>query len=273
MSSPLGEFLRSNRNRVSPSAVGIATAAHRRVSGLRREEVAQLAGVSVDYYVRLEQGRETTPSAQVADAIGRVFQLDEYGRSHLFRLAGLTPQRTVATAEAVEPGLVSLLQDWTEHPAIILGHAFDVLAANKLAEALFLGFPPGRNLIESIFLDDASRALYRDWWDIASNTVAGFRLLHAAQPEDPRILSLLTDLHRGSTEFGEMWADQRAMGRRLESKRFSHPRVGDLELQIQTFDVRATFGQELVVYRAEPGTPNAAALRRLNDDTSPQTGH
>lgn len=263
MSSPLGDFLRSSRDRVAPAAVGFQTTARRRVAGLRREEVAQLAGVSVDYYVRLEQGRESSPSAQVADAIGRVLLLDEHGLSHLYQLAGLTPRRTTPTAPAVEAGLVSLLEDWRDHPAMVLGHAFDVLAANDLAEALFLGFQPGRNLIESIFVDPASRALYRDWWEVASNTVAGFRLLHAAQPEDPRIRSVLARLDEGSPEFGRMWADHLARGRRLRSKRFSHPKAGDFELQVHAFDVRASPGQELVVYRAEPGSLDADAVRRL----------
>lgn len=263
VTGPLGEFLRTSRGRVLPADVGLQPTARRRVAGLRREEVAQLAGVSVDYYVRLEQGRERSPSPQVADAIGRVLLLDEHGQAHLYRLAGLTPRRTAVTADAVDTGLLALLGEWARHPAIVLGHAFDVLAANELAEALFLGFPPGRNLIESIFLDSTSQTLYRDWRDVAANTVAGFRLLYAAQPDDLRLREVLARLQEEAPEFPDMWADHLALGRRLTSKRFRHPLVGDLELQIHAFDVRASAGQELVVYRALPGTADAASLDEL----------
>jgi transcriptional regulator with XRE-family HTH domain len=265
MTSPLGDFLKSSRSRVAPSAAGLPTTARRRVAGLRREEVARLAGVSADYYTRLEQGRESSPSPQVVDSIGRVLLLDEHGLTHLYRLAGLTPTRAAVTSDEVDSGLVSMIHEWPEHPALVLGHAFDVVAANPLAEALFLGFPPRRNLIESIFLDPASRTLYRDWREIASNTVAGFRLLYAAQPDDAHIREVLAALEDGSDDFAAMWADHLARGRRLPSKRFLHPRVGALELQIQAFDVRAAAGQELVVYRAVPGTPDAAALGLLRN--------
>ncbi|MGO4595152.1 helix-turn-helix transcriptional regulator [Leifsonia sp. 2TAF2] len=263
MTSELGEFLKSSRSRTSPADVGIAVGGRRRVAGLRREEVAQIIGVSVDYYSRLEQGRELSPSAQVADALGRAFLLDEHGLAHLYRLARLTPRRGPATTNVVDPTLWALMTEWAEYPTVLLGHAFDVIAANSLAEALFLGFPPRRNLIESMFLDSASHALYRDWTETAANTVAGFRLLHAAQPDDTRIRDVLQRLESGSPEFRSMWSDHLARGRRLAVKRLRHPVVGDLELQIQTFDVRSAPGQELIVYRAEPGTTSAAALARL----------
>lgn len=265
MTSPLGEFLKSSRDRVSPSVAGFQVTARRRVAGLRREEVAQLAGVSADYYTRLEQGRERSPSPQVVEAIGRVLLLDEHGLIHLYRLAGLTPTRSAVTTGQVDPGLLAMIHEWQEHPALVLGPAFDVAAANPLAEALFLGFPPRRNLIESIFLDPASRELYRDWHEIASNTVAGFRLLYAAQPEDAHIRKVLTALEDGGDEFSAMWANHLARGRRLPFKRFLHPQAGALELQIHAFDVRAAAGQELVVYRAVPGTADAAALALLRN--------
>jgi transcriptional regulator with XRE-family HTH domain len=259
----LGEYLSARRAQVTPELIGLPTHGVRRVPGLRREEVAMAAGMSVDYYIRLEQGRETGPSPAVADGIGRALRLDEYGLAHLYRLAGLTPRRAAITDEEVDPDLAALLSDWAEHPAIVLGHAFDVLAANPLGEALFLGFPSTRNLIESIFLDPAARDLYVDWADVAANTVAGFRLLDAAQPDDPRIREVRARLEAGSSVFRTMWADHLARGRRLRSKRFRHPLAGELELQIQTFDVRAAPGQELVVYRAEPGSEASAALAAL----------
>ncbi|GAA1325482.1 helix-turn-helix transcriptional regulator [Pseudonocardia xinjiangensis] len=224
-----------------------------------------LAGVSVDYYVRLEQGREQSPSPQVAQAIGRALRLDEHGLAHLYRLAGLTPLRTASTASAVDPQLAALIDEWPEHPAIVLGHAFDVIATNSLGEALFLGFPSTRNLLESTFLEPATRALYTDWEIVATSSVAGFRLLEAAQPDDPRIRQVRDGLLASDTEFAAMWTDHEVRGRRMTTKRFRHPVAGDLELHIQTFDVRSAPGQELVIYRAEPGSPSASALGKLRD--------
>lgn len=217
-----------------------------------------LAGVSVDYYMRLEQGRETSPSGAVAAGVGRALRLDEHGLGHLYRLAGLTPPRAAVTEERVEDDLLGLLCDWRAHPALVLGQAFDVLAANPLAEALFLGFPDTRNLLESTFLVPEMRRLYSDWGIVARNTVAGFRILHSAQPADARIGRVLERVLRASAEFREMWADQLAIGRRLESKRFHHPHGGEIDLRIQTFDVRAAPGQELVVYRAVTDASRAA---------------
>jgi transcriptional regulator with XRE-family HTH domain len=250
MPSALGEFLQAARDRVRPEDVGLSEGERRRVPGLRREEVAMLAGVSVDYYMRLEQGRETSPSGAVAAGVGRALRLDEHGLGHLYRLAGLTPPRAAITEERVESDLLGLLNDWRAHPAFVLGQAFDILATNTLAESLFLGFPITRNLLESTFLVPEMRGLYSDWEVVARNTVAGFRILHAAQPADARIGRVFERVSGASAEFREMWADHLAVGRRLVSKTFHHPIGGRIELRIQTFDVRAEPGQELVVYRA-----------------------
>ncbi|WP_431246505.1 helix-turn-helix transcriptional regulator [Leifsonia xyli] len=263
MPSPLGEFLAHSRSRVDPSALGITTGGRRRVPGLRREEVAARADVSVDYYTRLEQGREVSPSPAVAESIGRALALDEHGIAHLYRLAGLTPMRGKSTPSTVDPRLHALLMEWREHPALILGHAFDVLDTNPLGEALFLGFPQSRNMLESLFVDPVARSLYVDWEQIADSTIAGFRLLESAQPRDPRIAELRDGLLAASPEFRSYWNEHRVQGRRLETKRFRHPLVGDLTLNIHSFDVRSTPGQELVVYRAEPGTVSARRLGRL----------
>ncbi|WP_233551366.1 helix-turn-helix domain-containing protein [Amnibacterium setariae] len=263
MPSALGEFLQAARDRVRPADVGLSEGERRRVPGLRREEVAMLAGVSVDYYMRLEQGRETAPSGAVAAGVGRALRLDEHGLGHLYRLAGLTPPRAGATDERVEDDLLGLLGDWRAHPAFVLGQAFDVLAANPLAEALFLGFPGTRNLLESTFLVPEMRGLYSDWDVVARNTVAGFRILHAAQPADDRIRRVL-DRVGADADFRAMWADRLVVGRRLESKTFHHPHGGEIDLRIQTFDVRAAPGQELVVYRAVTDA-SRAGLALLND--------
>ena len=267
--SPLGEFLILRRSRLQPADVGLTGNGRRRVPGLRREEVAQLADVSVDYYMRLEQGRETSPSPQVAAAIGTALQLDEHALAHLYRLAGLTPPRTIPTAAAVDPQLAAFLDEWPEHPAMVLGQAFDVLAANPLAEALFLGFGPTRNLLESVFLDPAAAVLYRDWDTVAASMVASFRLLDAAQPRESRIAKVRGNLLAADPRFAALWTGAEVRGSRLTSKRFRHPLAGDLDLHLQAFDVRSAPGQELVVYRAEPGSPSSAALRALQAPRRP----
>jgi transcriptional regulator with XRE-family HTH domain len=261
--SELGEFLQSSRRRISPQDVGLPPGVRRRVPGLRREEVASLADVSVDYYMRLEQGRETSPSPQVTEALGRALRLDDQARLHLFRLAGLAPRLLEPTDERVAPSLVALLDDWSEHPAIVLGRAFDVLAANDLAERLFEGFAPSRNLIESLFLDPGAPRRYPQWREVAEWTVAGFRILHGSEPGDPRLAEVLEHLAAGSDDFRAMWEDPVARGRRLEQKTIRHHEVGAVTLAVHAFDVRAAPGQELVVYRAEPGSESAAALARL----------
>jgi transcriptional regulator with XRE-family HTH domain len=264
--SGLGEFLRSRRGEVSPAQAGLAAAGRRRVSGLRREEVATLADVSVDYYIRLEQGRERHPSPQVLDALADVLRLDEDGRLHLYRLAGLAPRASAAgTGEQVSAQLLELMQMWADTPALVLGRAYDVLAGNDLGYALFDGFGSGPNLLHKVFLDPDARRFYLDWDEAAANTVAGFRLLRGAAPGDPRIAAVLAEVGAASPDFRRLWERNEARGKRSEVKRFRHPVVGELVLAMEAFDVRSAPGQQLVVYRAEPGTPGAAALDRLRD--------
>ncbi len=266
MSSELGEFLRHRRSGVSPTQVGMPLAGRRRVAGLRREEIATLAGVSVDYYVRLEQGRERNPSPQVLDALADVLQLDQDARLHLYRLVGLAPRAPEAgEREQVGPQLLTLLDMWPDNPALVLGRAYDVLAGNDLGIALFDGFRFGRNLVRKVFLDPAARDFYLDWDTVAANTVAGFRLLHGAAPRDPRIQAVLAEVEAASEEFRTLWQRHEARGKRSEVKGFRHPEVGELELLMEAFDVRSAPGQQLVVYQADPGSPSAAALARLRD--------
>ncbi|WP_086560288.1 helix-turn-helix domain-containing protein [Streptomyces africanus] len=262
--SELGSYLTARRGQVTPAEVNLPTSGHRRVPGLRREEVALLAGVSADYYVRLEQGRERTPSAQVLDALAVALRLDEDGRLHLFRLAGIGPRAKAAgVADRVEPSLLALMDAWPHNPAIVYNRAYDVLASNAIADALFHGWAHSRNLMHIVFTDPAARAFYRDWHDVARNSVAGFRLGHGAAPNDPRVRQVLTELLEHSPEFAELWARHDVRGKALERKRFEHRDVGPLTLTMQTFDIRSAPGQELVVYHAEPASPSSEALALL----------
>lgn len=263
-SSPLGDYLRGRRDRLTPGVLGLPVHGRRRVPGLRREEVAMLAGVSVDYYVRLEQGREVSPSPQVLDALGEVLRLDQDGREHLYRLAGLSPRPvTPAPVEEVDASLLELLLTWRDSPALVLGRTYDVLAANPLGQALFGGFAFSCNLVRHIFLDPAARTFYPDWPHVAENAVAGLRLADGRTPGDLAVGGLVDELRVKSPEFTELWERNDARSKRLTTKRFLHPDVGHLELRLHAFEVRGAPGQELVVYHAAPGSPSAQALSLL----------
>lgn len=258
----LAGYLRRRRAVVTPEQVNLVWSGHRRVPGLRREEVALLAGVSVDYYTRLEQGRETSPSAQVLDALATALRLPYDGRLHLFRLAGLAPRTRVAVTAQVDPLLQQLLDAWSGQPALIYNRAYDVLASNELADALF-GWQSGQtrdNLMELVFLRAEGRVLYRDWDEVARNAVAGFRFGYGIDPSNPRVQAVLTRLLAQSSSFTQLWSENEARGKQAATKRLTHPDVGPVTLESQIFDVRSAPGQELVIYHAEPGSPSADAL-------------
>ncbi len=260
----LGEFLRARRDQVTPEQAGLPSTRRRRVAGLRREEVATLSGLSVDYYIRLEQGRERHPSTQVLAAIADALRLDEDAHQHLFRIAGFTPAlRTAARPERVDPDLLQLMDGWPDNPTLLLGRTYDVLARNRLGAALWQPFGYSDNLLLNMFLDEAAPAFYRDWRAAAVNTVAGFRAAAAAAPDDPRVAELVRQLRASSPWFVELWERNEARGKNAEVKTFVHPEVGELTLRMQTFDVRSAPGQQLVVYHAEPGTASADALALL----------
>lgn len=260
----LSDYLRGRRAAVTPAQAGLVTTGTRRVPGLRREEVALLAGLSVDYYTRLEQGREQSPSVQVLDALGAALGLDDDGRQHLFRLAGLAPKaNTVHTSERVDPALLGLMDAWPDNPALVYNRAYDVLAANPIATELFGGFGPADNLMLFVFLDPRARDFYVDWQAVAANSVAGFRLGYGAAPADPRVRAVLAELLNRSEEFQHLWRTHDARGKALEQKTFRHREVGTLTLCMQTFDVRSAPGQELVVYTAQPLSRSADAVALL----------
>ncbi|GHD65669.1 MULTISPECIES: helix-turn-helix transcriptional regulator [Streptomyces] len=261
----LGVFLRARRARIGPEDTGLPTTGRRRVPGLRREEVATLAGVSPDYYTRLEQGRERHPSQQVLEAVARALRLDGEAVAHLHRVATPAPRRTrpAPRVERVAPNLRRLLDGWSDTPAFVLGHTLDVLARNQLAGALFAGFTHADNMLRMTFLDPAAHHFHRDWDRAAEACVATLRRAAGIDPDDRRLTELVGELSVKSAGFRTLWARHEVRGKTREAKLFHHPEVGDLELHYETFTVNGAPTQQLVVYQAEPGSPSADALALL----------
>ncbi|MFH8788157.1 helix-turn-helix transcriptional regulator [Streptomyces roseoverticillatus] len=262
----LAGFLRTRRSRVDPATAGIPTDSRRRVQGLRREEVAHLSGVSVDYYVRLEQGRATQPSEQVLDALARVLGLDETERGHLCRLARQRRRRAKAPGGRVRPELLRVLDLVTDAPALIMNHRLDVLAGNRLAGLLY-GRPvpglPGLNTARHIFLEESERGLYADWETCTLDVVGHLRLAAGKYPEDPRLASLIGELAMGSERFRRLWARADVRARTHGRKAYRHPLVGLLELHGENFALPDESSMELLVLSAAPGSPAADGLRLL----------
>lgn len=258
----LAGFLRTRRSRVDPATVGVPADSRRRVEGLRREEVAHLSGVSVDYYVRLEQGRATQPSEQVLDALARVLGLDETERGHLYRLARHR-RRSKAPGGRARPELLRVLDMVVTAPAMIVDHRLDVVAGNRLA-GLLMGRPiPGLNTARHIFLEEAERGLYADWERCTRDVVGHLRLAVGKYPEDPRLASLIGELAMGSERFRRLWARADVRARTHGRKAYRHPLVGLLELHQENFALPDESGLELLVLSALPGSPADDGLRLL----------
>ncbi|AZM93843.1 helix-turn-helix transcriptional regulator [Streptomyces sp. W1SF4] len=259
----LGDFLRARRAAVRPGDVGMASHGTRRVAGLRREEVAVLAGVNADYYTRLEQGRERHPSAQVVDALSRALLLDADAAAHLHRLAGTVPARPHCAEGQADPALRELIDGYTDTPAVVTGPALDILAANALAEALYSPFRPADNLATMVFLDPAGRHFHAQWDHTAKAVVGHLREAEGLHPGHPRLRALVHALLARSADFARLWSTHTVRGKTRAAKHFRHPDVGALHLTYHAFDVRHAPGQQLIVYHAEPDSPSAQALRLL----------
>ncbi|MFC7387095.1 helix-turn-helix transcriptional regulator [Sphaerisporangium rhizosphaerae] len=262
----LGDFLRARREAKAVEEVGIRRVGRRRTPGLRREEVAMLAGVSTDYYIRLEQGRERRPSEHVLEALARVLDLDSDATEHLFELARPRVRRRQAAAarhEEASPHLVRLLHSWQATPAFVHGRYMDILAANPMADALYAGLGHRDNLMRMTFLDPAAREFFFDWEQTAYNKAAMLRAAAGTDPDDPFLPKLVEELSAHSDEFRRLWArhDVRSTGQ--EWKHFHHREVGELQLAYESFSVNSAPGQQLVILQAEPGSLSEHALSLL----------
>jgi transcriptional regulator with XRE-family HTH domain len=266
----LGDYLRARRELVQPESVGLPVNGVRRVAGLRREEVAMLAGISSDYYLRLEQGRDRNPSIQVLEALARVLRLDQAATNYLLSLATPRPRHRPRRRrrETVSAGIRQLLAT-VGLPAFVEGRYFDVLAANDLARILSPNLQAGQNRLRSVFLDPAEQALYPDWQQATAMLVAGFRESVGTDTDDPRFVQLVGELSLSSGRFRELWARHDVYGREGMPVTLDHPQVGELTLGREKLVIGGAEGQLLAIYHAEPGTSSAEKLALLASLASP----
>lgn len=266
----LGDFLRARRAALDPHRVGLPDDGRlRRVPGLRREELAQLAHLSVDYVVRLEQGRTRRVSRPVLDALADALRLASDERAYLFTVADVT-QATPARRpgkQKVDRQLLQLLDGMRDIPAMVLNRRMDVLAWNRGAAALLTDFaalsPAERNLIRLTFLDEAYRSLYADWSRAARECVAVLRMEAGRNPNDPALTGLVGELTVRDPDFRAWWGSHQVRGPRQLTKTYHHPVMGTVTLDVQQFSVDNQPDQHLVAYTAPPDTPSQEALRFL----------
>ncbi|MFT4211567.1 MAG: helix-turn-helix transcriptional regulator [Microbacterium sp.] len=266
----LGEFLRARRELVTPEQVGVPVVGVRRVAGLRREEVAMLAGISVDYYLRLEQGRDRNPSAQVLESIARVLQLDADTSAYLLELAAPRPRRTARRrrAETVPPHTLRFVRQ-LPFPAFVEGRYLDVLAANPLATALSPRLAVGGNRLRDFFLDPAEREMFEPHWEqAATGLVAGFRQSVGTDTDDPRFVELVGELSLASPLFGRLWARHDIRQRQGAAMVFQHPQLGELSVDREKLAITGTVGMMLVVYHP-PSQADADKLAVLASAAAP----
>lgn len=273
----LGRFLRARRAEVTPEQVGLTTGPGlRRTPGLRREELATLAGVSIDYYTRLERGKETRPSPAVVDSLACALLLEADEHEHLRQLATLAarhaPEPPAAPSRTVRPGVKLLLDSLRPTPAYVVSRTFDLLAANPGGLRLYAGIESWparqRNLARFLFLHPAARDVFGNWENQIRGCVARLRALAGTDPDAPDLAQLVGELLLKSPDFARMWQRYDVKGHRSDTKSFHHPDVGDLTLGYQSMQLDGTPGHRLLAYYAEPGSPDHDAMVLLDLLTS-----
>lgn len=265
--SEFGAFLKARRGELTPAQAGLPDTGKRRVPGLRREEVAALAAISSDYYMRLEQGR-LAPSAPVLEALARVLQLDDDQRSYLSELAGKDANRPRRRPrQTVQPSLQRTLNNLQRTPALVLGRRMDILTWNPLAAALVTDFAQipknKRNYIRLVFTDPAMRSLYADWDTVAHTCVALLRREAAQYPDDPQLTALVGELSVQDPQFRQWWAAHHVAGQRIGTKTLRHPLVGELTLDWEALSSASDPDQQLVTWTTDAGTTTDERLRIL----------
>lgn len=262
----LAAFLRARRARLSPRDAGLPELGRRRTPGLRRQEVAQLAGISIDYYIRLEQGRGPHPSRQVLSALARALMLGGDERDYLFRIAGEAPPQPVRPSREITPGIRHLLDSMPATPAYVVDAAYNILAWNPLA-VHFIGDLRGhtdRNMIRWTFRRPPADVVWSDehFLRFTEATVADLRASYARYPGDPEIDRLVSEMLALSPRFAAMWDQYEVKTRGPMLKRVDHPQAGPLEFECQVLHIAET-GQRLIAYCAAPGSPTESAFRQL----------
>ncbi|MFD9938943.1 helix-turn-helix transcriptional regulator [Streptomyces massasporeus] len=274
----LGRFLRARRGRIRPQDVGLPTGTGiRRTPGLRREELAAVAGVSVGYLTRLERGIETRPSPAVVTALGEALQLTPETMNRLHELVALAsgqmPAPSPGPARTVRDSVLNLLENLRPSPAYAVSRANDLLAANRPGLRLFPGITDWprerRNVTRYLFLHPMARRLYRDWEKMAAHSAAHLRATAGADPDVPELAQLVGELVVKSPEFARLWERYDVQARGGGQKHFQHPEVGSMRLDYEVLVISRTDGQRLVTYQATPGTPDHDAMLLL-DMASPR---
>jgi transcriptional regulator with XRE-family HTH domain len=276
----LGRFLRARRAQVTPGQVGLPAAqGRRRTTGLRREELATLAGISNDYYIRLERGKETRPSPAVIDALARALQMEPDEHEHLRSLAVLAarraPEPPATPSRAVSRGVRILLDSLRPNPAHVVARNGDLLAWNPGGLRLFAGLVDWpisqRNVWRYTFLHPTARTLFDDWEGQLRVCVTYLRALSGLEPDAPDLAAIVGELVLKSPEFASLWRRYDVHGHTRGNKSFHHPEVGDFTLGFQSMALNGTPGQALVAYYAEPGTPEHDAITLLDRADADQT--